>query len=68
VSLTLGFAHPSLSPLALVGAGKGRALAIETGFDGISEFSEFRHGNHPEIHKSDFALFRFPGYESISLA
>ncbi|MEN9991461.1 MAG: hypothetical protein RLZZ224_1163 [Verrucomicrobiota bacterium] len=34
-------------------------VAIEAGFDRISEFSEFRHGNHPEIHHSDLAWFRF---------
>jgi hypothetical protein len=30
--------------------------AIEAGFDRISEF---RHGNHPEIHHSDLTWVRF---------
>jgi hypothetical protein len=33
---------------------------IETGFDRISELSEFRHGNHAEIHHSDPAWFGIP--------
>jgi hypothetical protein len=36
-----------------------RSRAIETGFDRIVEFSEFRHGTHPEIHHCDPALFWF---------
>jgi hypothetical protein len=42
--------------------------ASEAGFDRISEFSEFRHGNHPEIHNSDLATFRFAEYRFISLS
>jgi hypothetical protein len=46
----------------------GTQAAIEAGFDRISEFSEFCHENHPEIHLSDFAWFRFLEYEIISFS
>ena len=46
----------------------GTQAAIEAGFDRISEFSEFRHGNDPEIHHSDLAWLRFleSGFISFS--
>jgi hypothetical protein len=36
---------------------------MEAGFDRISEFSEFRYGNDPEIHLSDLASLRTPFME-----
>jgi hypothetical protein len=39
--------------------------AIRAVFDRISEFSEFCHGNDPEMHHSDTAWFRFPDYGFI---
>ncbi|MFM2297996.1 MAG: hypothetical protein RL117_1703 [Verrucomicrobiota bacterium] len=35
-------------------------MVIATGFDRISEFSEFCHENHPETQQSDTTLFRIP--------
>ena len=37
-----------------------RLLPIETNFDGIAEFSEFRHGNLPKIRNADLDSFKLP--------
>ena len=47
---------------------KGTHAAIEAGLTEFPNFSEFRHGNHPEIHHSDLAWFRFLEDEIISFS
>jgi hypothetical protein len=42
-----------------------RQLAVQSGFDRISEFSEFLDINHSEIHHSDHAFFILPEYRFI---